>query len=250
MAGYYDLSPHHPADLSFYLARLNLGGRRVLELGAGTGRVSIPLAQQGAVVFGVDSSPTMLARCRAKAEAVGLDSDQATFVEGDITDLNLGRTFDLIIAPFRVIQNLETDEQLEGLFDNVRSHLAPDGRCILNVFNPNRDPEEMRRSWVSGTEQLAWEVPTPDGRVACFDFRRGIDREKLVLYPRLIYRTYTDDELVDEAVLDIAMRCFYPQEFVERIEDAGFRVIEKWGGYADEVYGEGPELVVEFGAET
>lgn len=53
--------------------------------------------------------------------------------------------------------------------------------------------------------------------------------------------------MLDEATLRIAMRCYYPDELVARIEAAGFQVTGRWGGYAGEVYGEGPELVVAFG---
>ena len=73
-----------------------------------------------------------------------------------------------------------------------------------------------------------------------------MDRERLVLYPELIYRRYEGEELIDEAVLRIAMRCYYPDELLSLVVAEGFRVVNKWGGYAGEPYGEGPELVVEF----
>jgi hypothetical protein len=73
-----------------------------------------------------------------------------------------------------------------------------------------------------------------------------MDADKLVLYPELIYRRYQGKKLVDEAVLKIAMRCYYPEEFVQLIVRYGFRVLNRWGGYAGEPYGKGPELVVQF----
>ena len=68
----------------------------------------------------------------------------------------------------------------------------------------------------------------------------------MILYPELIYRHYRGEALVDEATLDIAMRCYYPEEFVQLILDNGFRVLRQWGGYAGEPYGRGSELVVQF----
>jgi hypothetical protein len=65
---------------------------------------------------------------------------------GDIADSNLGATFDAIIAPFRVIQNLEADEQLGGLFHSIRGHLALEGRCILNVLMPFKPRNELLRT--------------------------------------------------------------------------------------------------------
>ena len=52
--------------------------------------------------------------------------------------------------------------------------------------------------------------------------------------------------MIEEAVLKICMRCYYPAEFAALIEQHGFHIQQRWGGYHDEVYGEGPELVVQF----
>ena len=248
-AKFYDLSPHHPDDVPFYLGRLRSPDTRVLELGCGTGRVSVPLAKQCGFLHGIDRSEAMLNICRDKRKAAGLGENRASFAIADISDFQLAERFDLVIAPFRVIQNLETDRQLAGLFGCIRDHLAPDGRCILNVFNPNRTAEALVREWVSDQENKAWEVETEDGRVVCYDVRRRLTPDPLVLYPELIYRRFVGEEMVEEEVLPIPMRCFYPQEFVSLIEAQGFTICEKSGGYAGEEYGAGNELVVEFSFE-
>ena len=67
------------------------------------------------------------------------------------------------------------------------------------------------------------------GRVTCHD-RRRMDPDKMILYPGLIYRRYQGEALVEEATLKIAMRCYYPEEFVQLIVNQGFRVLQQWGG--------------------
>ena len=245
-AKFYDLSPHHPKDVPFYLGRLRSPAARVLELGCGTGRVSLPLAQECGFLHGIDLSEAMLKICKERMAAGGLEEDRATFTNADISSFRLSERFDLIIAPFRVIQNLETDAQLAGLFRCIRDHLAPGGCCILNVFNPNRTAEAMLTEWASDLENKAWEVETEDGRVVCYDVRRQLTPDPLVLYPELIYRRFIGEEMVEEEILPIPMRCFYPPEFLSLIEKHGFTIHETWGGYAGEDYGVGNELVVEF----
>jgi hypothetical protein len=93
---------------------------------------------------------------------------------------------------------------------------------------------------------LEWEVPVEGGRVTCHDRRSWMEPEKLILYPELIYRRYQGEKLIDEATLKIAMRCYYPEEFVQLIVSQGFRVLQRWGGYNGEAYGQGSELVVQF----
>ena len=73
-----------------------------------------------------------------------------------------------------------------------------------------------------------------------------MDKDRLILYPELIYRAYENEILVDEVILKIVMRFYYPQDFTALIENQGFRILDRWGGYAGEAYGEGSELVIEF----
>jgi SAM-dependent methyltransferase len=247
VAQFYDSSPNQPDDVPFYLERLGERDGAVLELGCGTGRVTIPLAQQGASVYGIDNSEAMLAICRQKLAAANLPSGRVMVGVADITDFALDRRFDLILAPFRVMQLLETDEQVDGLFRCIDRHLAPDGRCILNVFNPNLDRDAMQRGeWISDEEHFAWEVPTHGGRIDCHDRRRRMNRDPLVVYPELVYRRYLGDKLEEEVIFPLVMRCYYPDEFPNLITSHGFRIVNTWGGYAGQPYGDGPELVVEF----
>lgn len=246
-ARYYDYNPNPPADIPFYVDNMPSPDAKVLELGCGTGRVTIPLSQHCHSIQGVDLSEAMIAICREKLDKAGIPPAKASVAIGDITDIDLGRRFDLIIAPFRVFQNLESDEEVDGFFACVRKHLAPQGACILNVFQPNRDPQALRETWCTQVENLSWEVMIEGQRIACYDRRPRMDPEKMVLYPELVYRRYDGDVLVDEAVLKIAMRCYYPQEFSALIRDHGFRILDRWGGYHGEAYGDGPELVVKFG---
>ena len=245
-ARYYDLSPKFPDDIPFYEQNIPSPNSRILELGCGTGRVLVSLVEKCAYVFGVDASKAMLSLCRHKLAEKGIPPSKAGVQQGDIASMELGDRFDLIIAPFRVFQNLETDREVNGFFKTVRTHLSANGTAILNAFRPNMDPDRMRREWCTDGERFAWEVPVEGGRVTLHDRKPRMDRKRLVLYPELIYRRYRDDELIDEVVLRISMRCYYPDELQRLVVDEGFRVVNKWGGYAGEQYGAGPELIIKF----
>jgi SAM-dependent methyltransferase len=245
-AKYYDLSPNTPADIPFYQGLIPSREARVLELGCGTGRVLVPLAKDCGYIHGLDLSEAMVAMCCRKLEAAGIGTTKAQVEVKDITNFALNQTFDLIIGPYRVLQNLETDAAVSELFQCIRQHLTPGGSCILNVFRPNGDPETLRREWCTETEKLNWEVAVEGERVTCHDRRPRMDPDKMVLYPELIYRRYHGEALVDKAILKIAMRCYYPEEFVQLIVKRGFQVLQQWGGYKGEPYGQGSELVVQF----
>ena len=245
-ANYYDLCPDLPADVPFYRSLIPFPEARVLELGCGTGRVLVPLAGACGHIHGLDLSEAMIDICRSKLEAADIPATRARAEVKDITNFTLDQTFDLIIAPYRVLQNLEADAAVNRLFRCVRQHLTPGRSCILNVFRPKSDPETMRREWCSDNERLSWETAVENGRVTCHERRPRMDPDKMVLYPELIYRRYHGGALVDESVLKIAIRCYYPEEFEQMIVNQGFRVLQRWGGYEGEPYGQGPELVVQF----
>jgi len=248
-ARYYDLQPIAFDDVPFYREHIPWPQASVLELGCGTGRVLVPLAEHCGYIHGLDASEAMLAVCRARMKKADLGPEKARVQLADITDVGLGRKFDLVIAPYRVFQNLESDESVDGFFKTVRKHLAPGAACILNIFRPNRDPDGIVQRSGDPRETPVWEAPIESGRVFAYErFRQPAFRsaDRLVIYPRLTYREYCGDQPAGEAVLDIAMRVYYPEEFERLIVHHGFRILGRWGGYAGEPYGQGPELVVEF----
>jgi SAM-dependent methyltransferase len=245
-ARYYDSNPATPDDIPFYQSLVPSPDCSILELGCGTGRVTLPLAPRCHDILGLDNSAAMLSICRQKLAAAGIPSHQAHVAESDITGFSLGRKFDFIIAPFRVLQNLETDAEVDGLFRCIHRHLAPKGTCILNVFQPIYDPDTLRQKWVTPGEKMDWEAPVEGGKIACYSRRSRMDPEHLVLYPELVYRSFVAGQVAEEVVLKLVMRCYYPDTFERLILDHGFVILDRWGGYSSEAYGQGSELVIQF----
>jgi SAM-dependent methyltransferase len=127
-------------DVEFFRAAARRTGGPILDVGCGTGRVSIPLAADGWEVVGLDRSAPMLALAeRRRAIEPPEVAARLTFVEGDLTGFDLGRTFALIVVPSRVFQFLLTpDAQRSGLAA-LRRHLAPTGELVLDLFDPRLD---------------------------------------------------------------------------------------------------------------
>jgi hypothetical protein len=118
----------------------------------------------------------------------------------------------------------------------------------LNAFHPQGGFEGVQQAWERATEICRWEVTVDGVRLRCDERWLCLDPERHILYPELVYRRYVDDAWVEDAVLRIPRRCYAPDEFAQVILEHGFRIIQRWGGYAGERYEEGPELVVQFGA--
>ena len=246
VARYYDVSTDRTADIAFYRKQVEGKQLALLELGCGTGRVLSELAPLCERAVGVDNSESMLEVCESKILGAGL-GDQVRVVSQDLAELDVGERFDLIIAPFRVLQNVESEEHTRALLEAIHVHLSPEGACIVDVFQPNAPAEELVATWESPAEETeVWQRPYEDG-VLQHSFRRSrIRRAPLTLYPELIYRFLRAGQVVDKSSVVVPMRVYYPAELVALVERSGFRVTDRWGGYDGEEYGAGRELVLKF----
>jgi SAM-dependent methyltransferase len=131
-----------PGDLDLYLALAGRTGGPILELGAGTGRLAVPLAGAGYDVTAVDIDPAMLERAAARADRAGeATRRRLSFVEADLLTLTLpsAGTFQLALIGLNSLFLLATrDAQLEA-FKTLARHLAPGGLAVVDVWLPDAD---------------------------------------------------------------------------------------------------------------
>ena len=124
-------------DFEFYRALARETGGPILDIGCGTGRVAAALAADGHEVVGVDVSAPMLRVAERKRAALPADvAARISYQEGDMTELDLGRRFALVVTPFRVFQFALTSDQQRAALDAMRNHLRHDGRLVLDLFDP------------------------------------------------------------------------------------------------------------------
>jgi len=124
-------------DVDFYRRLAGETGGPILDVGCGTGRVATALVADGHEVVGIDISAPMLRLAEQRRAALSADvAARLSFRHADMTTLDLGRDFALVVAPARVFQFLlTTDAQRQGLAA-LRSHLRPDARLVLDLFDP------------------------------------------------------------------------------------------------------------------
>jgi SAM-dependent methyltransferase len=223
----YDLAEVYDAILPpgpcepFYREEARRAGGPVLELACGTGRLTIPLAQDGHEVVGLDASPAMLAQAKRKAAEAGV---VATFVSGDMRAFDLGRRFAFVLVSCNSLGHMTEPEDLQACLTSIRRHLAPGGVLAFDVVLP--DPRHLvppeggaRRldlgpnptSAIEGEEWVEYD-PVRQLRIAHWRIRPS-DREEVALAP-------------------LIQRQFFPHELPFLLQASGLELMARHGDFA------------------
>lgn len=214
-------------DLEFFLGEARKCTGRILEVGCGTGRLTLPLLKSGAQVVGFDPVPEMLDRLAARAKAAGVRPE----VSGqDMESFRYDEKFELIIAPFRVFNHCLSSSAQRAALENFRRHLAPDGRLILATFVP--DPELITTA--SSALQYMTTVTHPDTQraVICSNFNAEIDVVNQIRTDVWVYEELdAQQRVVRKAYLPLRIRWIHPGEMSLLLQLAGFNQFETFGGF-------------------
>jgi SAM-dependent methyltransferase len=222
-------------DRAFYAGLARASGGPVLELGCGTGRVLLPIAEEGIPCVGLDLSANMLDVLRGKNPPPNLELAQAS-----MTDFDLGRErFKLIFAAFRAFQHLRTvDEQLAALAC-IRRHLAPGGTFAFDVFAP-----DLARTAIED-EPEAEDVRAPDCDEEIRRFvkvRRDLATQVMIIGMR--HERWRGGAKVGEGASEIRLRWFFRYELEHLLARAGFTIEALHGGFNREPYNARREMIV------
>jgi len=217
----YELQYHtYRDDLHFY-TKLAEGVSRVLELGSGTGRVTLHLARRGSTVTGLELSKEMLARAQSKAAAENLDLE---LVQGDMRNFELKRTFPLVIVPFNAFMHLYTPADQSKALERIYAHLEPGGTLALDLYLPNFGLEGVLRH--EGETFF-----DPDGsRTDVFVLQR-IDRTKQMAYTQYFVDTADFDGRLERSFHTLEQRYFTRFELEWMLKCAGFEGIKISGSF-------------------
>jgi SAM-dependent methyltransferase len=190
------------------------GSGRALELGIGTGRIALPLSQQGVPVHGIDMSRAMVARMRAKP---GGDTIDVTI--GDFATATVDGTFSVAYLVFNTIMNLTTQEAQVACFRNVAAHLEPGGCFVIEVMIP-----DLRRL-PQGQNVVPFHVSPTKWAFDVYDVATQATSSNYV-------------EVVDGrgTYTTIPFRYVWPAELDLMAQLAGLRLRERWAGWRREPF--------------
>ena len=214
LADLYDLEYSHTYDVPFWLSLAEREGGPIVEWGAGTGRIAIPLAEAGFEVTAVEVSEKMVERGRKKGGKV-------EWIHGDMRSVKLGRRYKLAICAFNSFLCLLSVDDALAFLRNAWEHLEPGG--MLGIEVSDFSPEELAEE--PGGPELRHDFTRelPDGRLDRFSISR-YDAASQHLRMRLFYELYgASGELKDRRAHDLTIRITGRDELELMLRLAGFR---------------------------
>jgi SAM-dependent methyltransferase len=239
-------------DVDWYRQKARECGGPVLELGAGTGRITLRLAQDGIGVHALDSDGEMLSALRRKIAA---EPDEVrarvSVVHADMRTFELDERFALVIAPFRALLHNLTDEEHLACFRRVRAHLQPHGRFAFNVFHPSLEFMSQHAGSFAGVWRWASTTERADGVAIVRSDANRYDTVNRRIHSLLRYEEYASDGTLTRTFLHrLELSYLYPSDITRLLQEAGFRSIDICGGFHERPFArDTDELVVQAGLD-
>jgi SAM-dependent methyltransferase len=229
IAEYYDYFADNE-DLPLYLKYARQQGSPVLDLAAGTGRVSFVLARAGFAVTALENSPSMLAEFRRRQSQ--MPKDPATLVdvvEGDMRDFSLGRRYSLVIIPGSLGHAMTSEQQISTL-KCIRNHMKRDAIFILDLYPGALIPERSSFSEVP--------VQLPDGRLVVRSGIVSCDMVRQVMSAELTYKESSPAGAGEgrETHVKSHAAVIFNREADLLVRIAGLHVIAELGGFDGKPY--------------
>ncbi len=193
-------------DIAFY-ARLaeRLGAQRILELGAGSGRISIPLARRGLQVTALEPSANMLERARSHAAQ---ENVQIQFVQADARDFALETGFELVIAPFNMLMHLYTLPDQDAALRCIKHHLEQGGVFAFDLYQPHFGLEGVLRH-EGETFRL------PDGSRLDVFLKQKVDKTMQICTTTYYCDTIKPNQTLQREIFELTQR-YYTRFELER----------------------------------
>jgi SAM-dependent methyltransferase len=232
-------------DIEMYLNFAARCDGPVLELGSGSGRVSVALAKAGFDVTGIDESAAMLALAREHAADAGV-AGRVRFEQCDVRRFaiaersQIAQQFALAIYPLNGFLHLTTGEDQHAALSNIHQALLPEGLLVVDLPNPHVTFEPD----LDGQMILRRQFRSPEGHTWMSMVSTQTDLASQIQHMLLAYERMDDEGIVHRVTAQMDLRFAYRYEIEYLLRQVGFKVDDVYGTYDLDPYeGDSPNMV-------
>jgi len=241
IARYYDAETEHfTDDLPLYLELAEETGAPILDVGCGTGRIALTLAQAGYAVVGVDSSAPMLGLAQRKLAVLPTVAPLVTLTQADILSFDQGR-YPLILLAYNALMHFtDTNSQL-ALLRQLSGLVADEGRMVIDLPNA----AEAYAAEDAGGVVLERTFTEPQsGNLVLQQSVSTLYRTDQLLHIHWIYDEILPDSTLKRTLAPQVLRYVFAAELRLLLQVAGWQVEAEWGDYDQSDFAEGCERLI------
>jgi ubiquinone/menaquinone biosynthesis C-methylase UbiE len=212
-------------DVPFWRSLALQAGGPVLELGCGTGRISLPLGRAGVRLVGIDRSEPMLARARARAKRARL-SQNISLIRADIRSAPFpGPSFSVVMAPYGILQSLLRERDLRATLNEVQRVLEPGGTFGIELVADLPAWKEYKRR----LSLRGWRGRQGGAHVTLVETVRQDPARHLTIFNQEFTERRGSTKRVHRFAL--TFRTLSVPQMVRRLEKSGFEITALLGDY-------------------
>jgi ubiquinone/menaquinone biosynthesis C-methylase UbiE len=227
IAPFYDIEhAHFGEDVDMYRNYAEACGGKILELACGSGRLLLPLAEDGFTLAGVDTSGQMLELARQRLEHAGVAA-HCKLVQQDMDSLQLEETFRLAFIALGSFGHITTRNEQQRTLASIRAHLSRGGTCIIDISNT--DARYLEGLSGQMLHQGTWRREDDSILTHFMSPASSVDRHLLELTH--FYDQYKQGGNVARTVITTYLYLFERSEMELLLEQAGFAVKDIYGDY-------------------
>lgn len=239
---FYDADTGHKTDdLNLYSALAEQYGGPIFDVGCGTGRVLLHLAQEGYEVAGVDTSQPMLERLESRLAALPHLRQHITYHEADVLTYETDQRYQLTLLTYNALMHFHEQDQQLALLRRLRDLTADDGLLVIDLPNAG----ETFASQDSDAILLDHSFIDPEtGHMVMLQSVSYLDRVTQLLRVQWIYDEILDDGTVKRTIAPHVLRYYFYPEMRLLLMQAGFEVQAVYGDTDESPFEDGCERMI------
>lgn len=224
----YDLQyANYRDDIPFYVRLADDFGSPILELGAGTGRVTAALARAGHQITAVDLSGEMLQKAESYLNKEGV-SNQVNLQQADMRHFRAEEKYPLVIAPFNTLMHAYTIKDQDETLATVKHHLEDGGHFAFDLYNPNFNELNILR------REAEWQ--NLDGNASDLFIVQENDTDKQLLTSHYYLDSSNTEGVLTRKRYHLKQRYYHRFEIERALQHAGFSQLTLYGNFSKDRY--------------